>query len=487
MAATDQRTTSDERFERIAPALRRRLADLVAKNRLPGASAGVVLDDALVWQGAVGFADFDSQRRPDSDTLYRVASISKTFTATAILQLRDRGLLKLDDALVRYIPEFAAVRCHHGTVEDVTLRRLLSHRSGLISEGPFDYWDSMRFPTMAEVLARLPDTEVVLPPDRGAKYSNLAYALLGEVVARLSGEPYERYMERWIFAPLTMQASTFVPEVAERGPLATGYAPHPFEDRPEPSGHTYSNGIAAAAGLYTSVRDLARWLALQLSAGPPTVGFESAPLEPLDRQPPDPDAGVVLDPRTLDEMHTPQTIDIAWTAARCLGWFGQRRGENVYLGHGGSQHGFITSIQFSRAQRCGAIVLTNEGRHAVAGQAANELLDLVVEELKQGEAPSFAAPPAATPPELKRFLGRYALKGWGTAQIEYRAGALRIAPLPPDIAALHAPSRLLPTDDPLVYRVAQERGAGELARFTEGADGSITGFRLSEFSYRKLD
>jgi CubicO group peptidase (beta-lactamase class C family) len=487
MTTAERIQASGDRLGRIAPDLQRRLADLVAKNRLPGASAGIVLGDQLAWEGAVGFADFASGRRPDSDTLYRVASISKTFTATAIVQLRDRGLLKLDDALVRFLPEFAAVTCRHGTVEDVTLRRLLSHRSGLISEGPFDYWDSMRFPTMAEILAHLPETEVVLPPDRGAKYSNLAYALLGEVIARLSGEPYEQYMERWIFAPLGMSASTFVPELAERGPLATGYAPHPFEDRPEPSGHTPSNGIAAAAGLYTSVRDLARWLSFELRAGPPTVGFDAAPLEPLDRQPPDPDAGIVLDPRSLDEMHTPQTMDLTWTAARCLGWFGQRRGENVYVGHGGSQHGFITSIQFCRAQRCGAIVLTNEGRHGVAGQAANELLDLVVEELKKGETPAFAAPPSATPPELKRFLGRYALKTWGTIQIEYRDGFLRTAPLPPEIAALHAPSRLLPTEDPLVYRVAQERGAGELARFTEAEDGSISGFRLSEFSYRKLD
>ena len=258
------------------PGIRRRLAELLARHRLPGASVSVVREQTLAWTAGFGFADLETGRRPDADTVYRVASISKTFTAPAVVQLRDRGRLTLDDPLVRHLPEFGAVRVHHGRVEDVTLRRLLSHRSGLVSEGPFAYWDTRQFPELDEVLAALPRTEVVLAPDAGAKYSNLAFALLGEVVARLSGEPFPDYVRRHLFAPLGMDSSSFRPDEALLARMAVGYEPHPFEDRPQPAGHTPARGLAAAAGLYTTAADLARWLGLQLTAAPAAVGAAAA-------------------------------------------------------------------------------------------------------------------------------------------------------------------------------------------------------------------
>lgn len=373
--AEAEMTTNDPVVAAVAERLERRMRELLRRNRLPGASAGIVREGRLAWQAGFGYADLATLRRPDAHTLYRVASISKTFTATAIVHLRDAGRLGLDDPLVRHLPEFAAVRCHHGRVEDVTLRRLLSHRSGLISEGPFSYWDSMQFPELDEILAGLPETEVVLAPDAGAKYSNLAFALLGEVVARLSGRPYEAYVHERIMQPLGMDESGFAPAFEPGERLATGYSPHPFEDHPEPSGHAPCRGINAAAGLYTSVADLTRWLAFQLSAAPPAVGTASDPT--LDEAPPQADC--VLAPRSLDEMHTPQAIDASWSDARCLGWFGRRAGERVFLGHGGSMHGFISQLFFQKASRTGAIVLTNEGRHDAASQAALDLLNLVLD------------------------------------------------------------------------------------------------------------
>jgi CubicO group peptidase (beta-lactamase class C family) len=387
---------------------------------------------------------------------------------------------------VQHLPEFSQVRLHEsvwarGGIEKVTFRRLLSHRSGLISEGPFSYWDSMQFPSMEEIIAALPQTEVVLAPDAGAKYSNLAFALMGEVVERLSGQPFHAYVRQSIFAPLGMTSSSFLPEPRLLSRMATGYRPHPFEDVPEPSGHTPTNGIAAAAGLYTTVTDLARWLSLQLTAATPAVGLTSSPVD--DEAPPDPKA--VLSPRSLDEMHTPQAMDADWTQARCLGWFGQRRGENVSLGHGGSMHGFITQVLFHKSSRTGVIVLTNEGRHAVASLMALDLLDTVLAAQKEHPEPAGDALPAQTPAALRRFLGRYQLWAGAVSHVEYRQGALTLQPAPPDKVALHAPAKLAPTDDPLVYRVTQARAAGELLRFT--AEGEkITGFTISGFRYDKL-
>ncbi|HET7770745.1 MAG TPA: serine hydrolase domain-containing protein, partial [Chloroflexota bacterium] len=197
--------------------VRRRVRELIDEHRLPGVAVGIVRDQQLVWSAGLGFADVDRGTRPDAHTGFRVASISKTFTALAIVQLRDQGLLALDDPLLKHIREFRRAKVregHRGGVESVTLRRLLSHRSGLISEGPFSYWDTKEFPTMEEIIRALSKTEVVLAPDAGAKYSNLAFALLGEVVERLSGEPFPAYVQKHIFRPLGMSESSFEPSKA---------------------------------------------------------------------------------------------------------------------------------------------------------------------------------------------------------------------------------------------------------------------------------
>ena len=194
----------------------------------------------------------------------------------------------------------------------------------------------------------------------------------------------------------------------------------------------------------------------------------------------------MLAPRSLAEMHTPQALDADWTEARCLGWFGRRRGETVALGHGGSMHGFISAIQFHRASRTGVVVLTNEGRHEVAAGAALDTLDLLLAAQKEHPASSPDAPPVATPPELRRLLGRYQLRFGGVTHVEYRDGALELAPAPPERTALHAPARLAATAEPLRFRVTQGRAAGEVLEFALAPDGAVRGFALSGFAYTRL-
>src|SRR5260221_3858957 len=141
------------------------LNDLVAAKRseadLPGIAAGVVADDGLAWFSGQGWADLADASAPTVRSLGRVASVTKTFTATAILQMRDRGTLSLDDPLERHLPEFGAVREAGGRRADVTIRRLLTHRSGLVTESPPTSWNGPEgpdFPTSETVLGALPDT-----------------------------------------------------------------------------------------------------------------------------------------------------------------------------------------------------------------------------------------------------------------------------------------------------------------------------------------
>lgn len=177
-----------------------KLNDFMTEYRLPGATAAVVHGDELAWIAGSGFADQDARRPSQPGTLYRIASITKTFTGTAVMQLRDAGRLDLDDPAVAYLPELRNAVSPFAAIETVTIRRMLSHESGLAAEPPGTDWSVPRYQGAPEAtLARASDIVLTFPPNRQHKYSDLAYQLLGEIVTRVSGIPYPLYM-RGIYA-----------------------------------------------------------------------------------------------------------------------------------------------------------------------------------------------------------------------------------------------------------------------------------------------
>ena len=219
----------DETLAGTIPQIEEAARRTLRRYRLPGLVLGIVRHDELAWFGGFGRGNLDEDAAPTVDSLARVASVTKTFTATAIVQLRDEGQLNLNDPLVYHIPEFSAVQIRAGTLEAVTLRRLLTHRAGLATEAPLDGWGALHFPTRDEILAALPATEVVIPQDSAWKYSNLAYGLLGEVIQRISGQPYEAYVQEHLFDPLAITSATFDLDDKRRSRLMTGYDPTPYQ------------------------------------------------------------------------------------------------------------------------------------------------------------------------------------------------------------------------------------------------------------------
>ena len=193
---------------------------------------GIIRDRELAWFGGFGAADLNAGKKPTESTIARVASVTKTFTTTAIMQLRDAGQLKLDDPLSQHIPEFAAVRAIHGDVNGVTLRRLLTHRSGLVTESPTHGWNDLHFPSREEMLGKLPETGIVIPQDSAFKYSNLAFGLLGEVVYRITGTPYTEHVHANIIEPLGLTSTVFDLTDELRPHFFVGYNPTPYQDRP---------------------------------------------------------------------------------------------------------------------------------------------------------------------------------------------------------------------------------------------------------------
>jgi len=464
----------DPAVESIVPGLSSRVRLLMKQQGVPGIALGIVRDQALVWSGGFGYADLAAVRPMDEHTLFGVASITKTFTGLAIMQLRDRGKLTLDEPVVRHIAEFAVVRNRFGRAGDVTIRGLFTHRSGLVGEAPSGHWSSMQFPSMSRILELLPRVEVVIEPASAFKYCNLAFALLGEIVARVSGRAFTEYVQAEILAPLGMTASGFSIESGARVHTATGYMSERYQDVPEAAPDPPMNGYAAAAGLRTSVVDLARWAALQFRT------------KPEQR-----DGAQVLAGTSLSEMHRVTYVEPDWKTGYAMPWIGVRIGENIYLSHAGSVPGYLSMLAFSKPHRVAVIALSNKQGHSVCGALAFEALETLTARLAK-ETPARPTPPGPAPAAYKPMLGRYAGElTWGMIlHIEYRDGALLLV-IPPDpyIAPPQPPTRLTATDKPGVFIVSGGRPAGEALAFEFGSDGRVVGFVLGENGgrYRKTD
>jgi CubicO group peptidase (beta-lactamase class C family) len=435
-------------------------ASFVKEHRLPGAAVGVVHEGELAWAGGVGFADRASRRPSDPRTLYRIASITKTFTATAVMQLRDAGALGLDDAAIAYLPELEAVQSPLAPIESLTIRRLLSHESGLQSEPPGTNWSDVVYEVdPGRTLARAEEIATRVPVHTQWKYSNLAYQLLGEIVSRVSGTPYPRYIRAKLLRPLGMTPTSLDPLPARlRTRRATGYEPRFLSDELELAPQD-TNVFGAEGGLWSCVEDLARWLSCQLSDEPGVVSKE-----------------------TLAEMYKPRyLVDEAWTQAWCIGWYARRREDVVWIMHSGGYYGFITNACFEPKEKVGAIALVNG-----IGNATELALQLgtIAREAVREAAPAIEVP-EALPKAWRPFVGLYTTRHFGTVvRVEWLDGKLTV--LDPDVPTWKP--TLAPTDDPDVFTIEPGfRESGELARFERATDGRVLSLFLAVARLERLE
>jgi D-alanyl-D-alanine carboxypeptidase len=431
-------TEPAQRYEATAAAF-------VKENRLPGAAVGIVHEDKLVWSKGIGFADLKRKRRADPKTLYRIASITKTFTATAVMQLRDEGKLALDDPLVTYLPELASARSTFAPIEGLTIRRLLSHESGLQSEPPDADFSLVLYESeVAKNLARAADISLTVPPNTQWKYSNLGYQLLGELVARASGMTYARYIRSKILTPLKMTSTALEPLPQRLRPRkAIGYEPRFLSDELDPA--PPDPGVfQAEGGLWSCVEDLARWLSCQFSPEP------------------------VLSEETAAEMHKPRyLVDPEWTRAWAIGWYARRRDDEVWIMHSGGHYGFITNACFDPKEKVGAIALLNG-----FGNATLLAMDLgkIAREAVKAAAPKIE-PAKPLPKEWRALVGLYVMQHFGSViSLEWRDGKLTfLDPTDPTWTPTIAA-----TEDPDVFVIEPGfRESGELVRFQRGKDGRV--------------
>ena len=443
----------------VAGQLEAKAASFVKENRLPGAAVGIVHEDKLVWSKGIGFADVKKKRPADPKTLYRIASITKTFTATAVMQLRDQGKLALDDPLVTYLPELADAKSTFGPIEGLTIRRLLSHESGLQSEPPDADFSLVLYESEAAAnLARAADISLTVPPNTQWKYSNLGYQLLGELVARVSGMTYARYIRSRILTPLKMTATALDPLPQRlRARRAIGYEPRFLSDELEPA--PPDPGVfQAEGGLWSCVDDLARWLSCQFSRSR------------------------CCRSRRRAEMHKPRyLVDPEWTRAWAIGWYARRQEDVVWIMHSGGHYGFITNACFDPKEKVGAIALLNG-----FGNATVLAMDLgkIAREAVKGAAPKIeAAQPL--PKKWRDLVGLYVMQHFGSViSLEWRDGKLTfLDPTDPTWTPTIAA-----TDDPDVFVIEPGfRESGELVRFRRSKDGRVVSVVAAVSTMERLE
>ena len=406
---------------------------------LPGAVVGVVAGDELVWARGFGHADIESDRPMDTDTRFRMASHSKLFTATAIMQLREDGRLRLDDPVTDYLPWFEFEKASPND-PPVTIEHLLTHSSGLPREAS-SHWTDLDFPTAEEVQKLMPYREAPFSPEVRWKYSNLAYTIAGMVVEEVSGMSWADYLQANIFDPLGMGASSV--DVADPG-LATPYGSRmpdgsrmifPFVD---------ARGMAAATGLTSTVEDMARFVSAQFREG----------RRGGDR---------LLSTASLREMHRVRMLENTWTRGQGIGFSVQRVDGTLYVGHGGGYPGYTTNTTIQLDSEVGVIVLTNTN-DSDPSQIAGELFETVGEAVAAATARE--TDQVAWDPAWERFAGRYGREGRGVTQVLVMNE--RLVTMNPWSRSIST-TELEPLGDGTFRMVAPTGGGpvGEIVRFVE--------------------
>jgi CubicO group peptidase (beta-lactamase class C family) len=427
-----------------APArdLERRVREAQSLWHSPAVSAGLVRAGALVWSTHVGSARLDPVAAPTDDTQYMIGSITKTFTAVLIMALRDAGRLSLDDRLDMFLPQ-----TRHGAI---TIRQMLAHASGLQREPVGRIWENLDAPDQERLLRELEDAEQVLPVHFAFHYSNLAFALLGQIVELLEARSWGDVVTERILAPLEMTMTGLAPDKRGR---ALGYQVHPHTGVATLEPQFDLKATAPLGGLWSTVADLGR--------------YASFVADPIDE---------ILAAGSLEEMCRPLIMtDVqGWTRAYGLGYDLQRMGERVLAGHGGAMPGFLAGLWVGRQDRVGAVVFANSTAGAEPVALASQLVKAVLD-----AEPSLAHvwTPSQSHPDLDGILGSWWTEGEELV-FEVRDNVLW-SRIPGGLPI--ADTRFVRVDTDR-FRAILGREGGELLEITRGPGGSVERMHFATYA-----
>jgi CubicO group peptidase (beta-lactamase class C family)/D-alanyl-D-alanine dipeptidase len=346
---------------------------------LPALSIALVDGQEVVWAEGFGHSDPEVGVPATEETVYRVGSVSKLFTDIAIMQLVERGGIDLDAPIQTYLPEF---RPESPFEQPVTLRQLMSHRSGLVREPVVGNYFDPTEPSLEATVRSINDQRVVYPPEARIKYSNAGIGVVGYVLERTQGRPFAEYLEEAVLAPLGMERSSFEPrpDLMEDLAVATMWTLHgPTFEAPN-----FQLGMAPAGSMYSTVIDLAQFLSVLFAGGEG-----------------------VLERETLEAMWTPQYAEAGATEGFGIGFaISELEGERR-IGHGGAIYGFATELAALPDEELGVVVTTTRD---IANPVVERIADAALRMMLAAREGRPLPKPETTRPVESALAER--LEGW---------------------------------------------------------------------------
>lgn len=432
-----------------------------AYDRIPGLSVAIVHDQDLLWSGASGLANLQTGQAAETDTIYGICSISKLFTGVAVMQLRDQGMVTLDDPVSSLLPWFNLRQNFEGSPE-ITLRAMLTHSSGLPRESDFPYWmgPDFTFPTTADIRQELGSQTTLYPADRYFQYSNLGLTLVGEIVAEKSGEDYASYVKNHILTPLNLtDTDTGFPTDSREPRIATGYSDPGRDFVFEVMPRYDANGITPAAGFASTALDL--------------VKFASWQFRVLENESDD-----ILAPNTLREMQRVQWMDWDWDTARGLAFGVYRTDGRTLVGHGGSCPGFNTRLAIDPLSKYAVSILTNRN-NVDLGSYVSAMLDI----LEAGGAPTSDL---SGDDDLEEYVGSYNLHPWGGEQMIFRWKDGLATHYVPTKNPLEGMTKLKQIEGDRFHTVRSDDQPGHEVVFQRNSSGEIVSVSYHSISLPKI-
>ncbi|MPY87473.1 MAG: serine hydrolase [Luteitalea sp.] len=428
-----------ERYAAAIARIERLITHEMQDKGLPAVSIVLVDDRDIVWAKGFGFADPDNKTPATEDTVYRVGSVLKLFTDIAVMQLVERGQVDLDKPVTTYLESFTP-KNPFGT--PITLRHLMSHRSGLQREPPVGHYFDDTAPSLEQTVASLNATELIYAPGTRTKYSNAGIAVVGRVVEMLTKKPFDQALQENVLERLGLTDSAFSPTPAVSGALAKAYMWTYFGRQFEAP--TFELGMAPAGSMYSTVTDLGRFLSVLFRQG---RGLN----------------GTVLEPETLEAMWIPQFAPQGATEGFGIGFnVGQFHGHRL-VGHGGAIYGFATALQALPDAKLGvALATTMDGANAVMGHIAREAMSSLLAVHDGKPLPELTLPEPVAPETAKSLAGTYVDASGGDRHIELedRQGTLvaTMGSVQSEVRSVDASEQELTVDGRLAYGSSIKRG-----------------------------
>ncbi len=334
-----------------------------AKDSIGSITVGIISGSQLVWTRSIGFADMKTHRAANRNTVYRIGSITKPFTAVMLMQLVAAGKVQLSDPVERYFPEVKQIASKPQGASPFTFLQLATMTAGLAREpeevgpfwtGPVSAWDKT-------LLTALPHTSYTSLPGTEYSYSNIGYAILGAALARVAGQPYVDWERSRVLKPLGMERTRFGIDPSIQPDLAQGYqirSDGTLDDQTAAQEARDGRGYKVPNGaIFTTVDDLARFVVFELSRGPDSVLARSM----LDNA----FEGLVATDRDMETGYG-------------LGFMVMRRGDYSFLGHGGSVAGYQAAMYYDRGMKLGVVLFRNViGGKQDPNRLATDILELL--------------------------------------------------------------------------------------------------------------